>query len=168
MAKSDMEDAWQRAVDLNLRYYTAAGKLALDYMLDLVNAVTDIQAKQTDTSKAAGPAAAPRAATPQMVLEAAAGEDAVGAFLVENSLSEKVETSVVAGSFTEEAGKQAKVKFVFDPSTVTLQPGEQMLVRVRVRITQNLKSDVRYYGEFLIPAIRGTRIPVVLKRRPAS
>lgn len=172
MANLKMEDLWRRAVDMNLRYYTAAGKLALDYMLDVVGAVTEIQGAQTATPDTAQPepgaASAPRAATPQMVLEAAAGEDAVGAFLVENSLSDGVEATVVAGTFIQESGKRAKAKFTFDPPSVKLQPGEQILVRVSARITQDMAVGARYYGEFLIPAIRGTRIPVVLRRRTKS
>ena len=173
MANVTMDEMLKRAVDLNMRYYTALGKLASDYMRDLVTAVTDIQAFQNTAGAPAKTAATPppspqRSGAAQMVLEALAGEKAPGVFLVENSLPHEVKASVVAGTFTAESGKHAKVKFEFDPPAISLRAGEQVLVRVQAHMTQDMQPDVRYYGEFLIPAIQGTRIPVVLRRRPKS
>jgi len=173
MANVPMDEMLRRAVDLNVRYYSAVGKLASEYIKDLVTAVTDISASQasaaTSTKTAASPAPSPqRSASAQMVLEAPAGEKALGVFLVENSLPTEVKASVVAGTFTAESGKHAKVKFEFDPSAVSLRAGEQVLVRVQAQIVQDMPPDVRFYGEFLIPAIQGTRIPVVLRRRPKT
>jgi hypothetical protein len=169
MANVTLDEMFRRAVDLNLRYYGAVGKLAADYMRDLVNVMSDLQLVPGTAGRSAAataPTARPGAA--QMVLEAAAGETALGVFLVENSLPQEVKAAVVASAFTDASGRQLKPKIAFDPPTVSLRPGEQLLVRVQGAITADMEPDVRYYGEFLIPALQGTRIPVVFRRRPAA
>jgi len=40
-------------------------------------------------------------------------------------------------------------------------------MRVSAVITDELEPGVRYQGELTIPALRGTRIPIVLRRRSA-
>ena len=169
MANVTLDEMFRRAVDLNLRYYSAIGKLAADYMRDLVNVMSEMQIVPGTAAKSgAATASAARAGTAQMVLEAAAGETALGVFLVENSLPQEIKATVVASAFTDASGRQLTPKIVFDPPTVSLRPGEQVLVRAQCQITAEIDADARYYGEFLIPALQGTRVPVVLRRRPTS
>lgn len=103
-----------------------------------------------------------------MVLEGEAGSSALGVFLVENRFGQEISACVVASAFTDEAGKQVQPDLKFDPEMLNLKPGEQLLVRVEATIDENLELEASYYGEFAVPELTGTRIRVVLRRRPAQ
>lgn len=168
MGNLTLEEMFRRAVDLNLRYYGAIGKLTADYLRDVVNVASEMRTTPGAAAQGGQPPAAPRAAVAQMVLEAHAGETAMGVFLVENSLAQEVKAAIVASVFTNAEGRQLAPKVTFDPPTVSLRPGEQLLVRAFAQISEEIEADVRYYGEFLVPELQGTRIPVVLRRRPSG
>ena len=72
-----------------------------------------------------------------MVLEASAGEVALGVFLVENSLGQEVKAPVVASAFTDDKGRQLKPSLTFDPPIITLRPREQLLVRAQAQVTSD-------------------------------
>jgi len=168
MSNVTIEEMFRRAVDLNLRYYGAIGKLTAEYLREVVNVVGEMGASAGAASRGGQPTAASRPAAAQMVLEAHAGETAMGVFLVENSLAAEVKAGIVASVFADAAGRQAAPKVTFDPPAVSLRPGEQLLVRAYAQISEELEPDVRYFGEFLVPELQGTRIPVVLRRRPSG
>jgi hypothetical protein len=148
----------RRALDANLRYYEALGELTLDYLRSLRTLTSD------------GDAPAPTAAAPApppatLVLEAQAGETAVGAFLVQNLLDERVSAPVIAGAFTAEDGGEADLTLKLDPEVVTLEPGEQQMVRTAAAVTDRLEPGVGYRGEVSVPGLTGTRVPIVVRRR---
>jgi hypothetical protein len=156
----------QRAMDLNLRYYGAVGQLYADYVKDLIAALGEV--RRSSVGGGSSRAAAlrnPEARPPSLVLEAEAGNSALGVFLVENQLSQEVHAQVITSSFTDALGRSVRPAMVFDPAAVTLGPSEQLLMRVSAMITDELEPGVRYHGELTIPALRGTRIPIVLRRR---
>jgi len=161
-----LQELMRRSLELNVRYYGALGRLTTDYVKDLLTTVSDVRAQPPvaqPSPAAAAPAPAPEAV---MVLEGETGSNALGVFLVENHFGYEISARVLASMFTDEAGRQLKPNFVFDPDVLKLKPGEQLLVRVEATIDQNLEPDASYYGEFTIPEITGTRIRVVLRRRP--
>ena len=168
MGNITLDEMFRRAVDLNLRYYGAIGKLTAEYLRDVVNVAGEMQLFPRPAAHGAAPSAATRPAVAQMVLEAHAGESAMGVFLVENSLTQEAKAGIFASVFTDAAGRQLRPKVIFDPPAVSLRPGEQLLVRAHAQITEEMEPDVRYYGEFLIPELQGTRVPVVLRRRPSG
>jgi hypothetical protein len=100
-----------------------------------------------------------------MVLEAEAGAVAVGAFVVENSLPRSVATVVVASPFARPDGHALVVPIACDPPEVTLDPGQQMIVRVGVTVSDEMEAGTDYAGELAVPELPGTRIPVVVRRR---
>jgi hypothetical protein len=168
MANVGIGEVIQRAMDLNLRYYGAIGQLTADYVKELMAAFGDAKRLAADggSTRAASPPS--REASPAaMVLEAEAGNSALGVFLVENQLPQDIQAQVIASAFTDSLGRSVHPSLVFDPATVTLGPKEQLLVRVSAMITDELEPGVRYQGELTIPALRGTRIPIVLRRRPS-
>lgn len=158
MTTPGLDELFRRAVDLNLRYYGAVGKLAADYLRDLANVVGNLPQQPASGSHSTSAA--------QLLFEAGLGEIASGAFLVENSLPQDVQGSVVASPLSDPAGRQSQPKVAFDPATIALKRGERALVKATLVITPELEAGVRYTGDFHMPQLPGTRIPVVVRRRP--
>jgi hypothetical protein len=102
-----------------------------------------------------------------MVLEAAAGDRALGVFLVENRLQSRVSAPIMASAFTDPEGREFRPGLVFEPEVVTLDPGEQLLVRVAALLDEPLLPEVDYRGELTIPGLSGSRVKLVLRQRPA-
>ena len=102
-----------------------------------------------------------------MVLEAEGGGTAIGVFLVENLLAEKVSAPVSASSFADPDGREVAVPLAFDPEVVILEPGEQILVRVTAQVADDLEADVSYRAELAVPGVIGTKVPIVARRRAA-
>jgi hypothetical protein len=172
MANVGIREIIQRAMDLNLRYYGAVGQLTADYVQDLIVSIGDAKRLTIDgvRSRAPGPPSppTPEPSRPIMVLEAETGNSALGVFLVENQLPKEVHAQVIASAFTDSLGRSVQPALIFDPASVILGPKEQALMRVSAMITNELEPGVRYQGELTIPALRGTRIPIVLRRRSSS
>jgi hypothetical protein len=158
-------DLLRRAVEANLQYYTALGRLTVDYLeaLGSIARRVEVPAK---LAAAAVPPPAPAPAPPAvMVLEAEAGGTAIGVFLVENLLAEKVSAPVSASALTAPDGREVALPLAFDPEVVVLAPGEQILVRVTARLDGDLEPDVSYRAELAVPGVVGTKVPFVVRRR---
>jgi hypothetical protein len=155
-------DLLRRALDANLRYYAAIGRLTVDY-LEALGAI----ARHVEVPTRPAPAVPPPAPAPPavMVLEAEAGGTAIGVFLVENLLGEKVAAPVSASPLAGPDGREVDVRLAFDPEVVVLEPGEQILVRVAARLDGDLDPDVSYRAELAVPGVIGTKVPIVVRRR---
>jgi len=166
-----VDELIKRAVDLNVRYYSGVGQLMATYWKDLAMTFSDLATTQA-------PASAPRAQTPPpapktqqsavMVLEAESGKEALGVFLVENHLDRNISTRVVPSTFLDADRNEIMPSFVFDPEAVSLRFGEQVLIRVSVRIDDTFALDVPYQGSFSIPELTGSTVRIVLRRRSAA
>src|SRR4051794_3207167 len=156
----------RRVADANLPYYEALGKLTIDYVRTLRGPAAGIDPVVPLPPQSA-PAPAP-AAAPTLVLEAEAGGIGIGAFMVQNLLEERVSAPVSVSPYVAPDGREAALTLSLDPEVVTLEPGEQVLVRAAVRIDEGLEVGVGYRGEIGVPGLTGTRVPVVLRRREAS
>jgi hypothetical protein len=176
MKPNPLEEVIRKAVDLNVRYYSSLGRLTLDYWRELLGAVTQLNLQTNREIPPAarilqGPAASPVTPSPTpasaatMVIEADAGSVGVGVFMVENRLGSEVDSKVAATSFKDPHGGEVQPNFIFDPPRVALKPGEQILVRVSTTLDPTLECDTRYTGEFVVPGLRGTTVPVVLRSR---
>jgi hypothetical protein len=73
----------------------------------------------------------------------------------------------VPSSFFDAARNEIKPSFAFDPEAVSLRSGEQVLVRVSVKIDDTFAPDVPYQGSFSIPELTGSTVRIVLRRRSA-
>ena len=168
------EELWRRAFELNMRYYGALGRLTADYFRDFLGVLGDVrtsqggQRPQPSAASAAPPPPAPEKRSAVMVLEEEAGRGALGVFLVENHLDHEVSARPVVSAFVDSAGRQVRPAVKFDPEVVALRSGEQLLVRVIAVMDESLEPEVRYEGEVTIPELKGTRIPIVLRRRAKS
>jgi hypothetical protein len=166
-------DLLRRALDANLRYYAAIGRLTVDY-LEALGAIArhvevpkltspTVTLRQSPPAPPVPPPAPPAPAV--MVLEAEAGGTAIGVFLVENLLGERVAAPVSASPLAGPDGREVDVPLAFDPEVVVLEPGEQILVRVSAQLDGELESDVGYRAEVAVPGVIGTKVPIVVRRR---
>ena len=174
MAEAAPGDLLRRALDANLRYYAALGRLTVDYLEALGAIARNVEVPvaklgdRTVTVRPSPPAPppAPAPAPPAvMVLEAEAGGTALGVFMVENLLGEKVSAPVSATPLAAPDGREVDVPLAFDPEVVVLEPGEQILVRVAARLDGDLDPDVSYRAEVAVPGVIGTKVPIVVRRR---
>ena len=170
MSSSGFDDAIRKAIDLNVRYYSSLGKLTVDYWKELLSTVMIPETNRrsgpfTPDPVHVSPAPATVSTPAAMVMEAAQGSVAQGVFMVENHLSTEVDSAVVASFFKDPSGKAIQPQFSFDPPRIVLKPGEQILVRVLTTIGSELEPETRYTGEFAVPGLKGTSIPVVLRQR---
>ena len=179
-----LQRLWGQSFELNMRYYRAVSNLMVDYYKELLGTYAGIASTQSQPqpqvqpnpdqpAAPAGPGQArPATATPTqagvMVLEGESTGEALGVFLVANNLQETVTARVSASSFVNETGHTVQPTFSFDPEVISLAPGEQLVVRVTTRIPDTLEPEVRYRGEFAVPELSGTRIPIVMRRRAAA
>jgi hypothetical protein len=164
-----LEQIWRRALEANARYYEALGQVTTEYLKALVGVLGDVKLPASLAGRAAAPvppAATPPAPAPSaMVLEAPAGQPAVGAFMVQNRLGQRVAAPVVTSAFLDPSGVEVRPALAFEPDVVSLESGEQVLVRVTATIDERLEPGVGYRGEVTVPGLSGDRIALVLRRR---
>jgi hypothetical protein len=169
-----LEEMWRSAVAANLRYYEAWTRIASDWLRDLAGAGSVLQTpgaiavrQVSEPTAAPGPGPRPPSAAapgPALVLEAHAGEQATGAFLVENQLGRPVETPIVADEITGPGGAAQPASLEFEPTVVSLAPQERCVVRVRTAITEDFAPGSDYRTVIRGPDLPGTSIPLVLRR----
>jgi hypothetical protein len=172
-----LTDVMRRALDANVQYFTTVSKLAVECLETLLGSVTSLglQEQASSASQAqdeaavvAKPSVPQGSSGPTMLLEAEAGGYALGVFLVENVLPQSVSARIVVSSFVDPSGREAHPPIRFEPETISLEPHEQVLVRVLAGIEESLAPAIDYRAEISIPALPGTRVPLVLRRRAAA
>ena len=187
-----LEDSIYEVVRLNGRIAESLGRVAVEFLRDVTTTLNESPLLDLDgsrrnrrprqardygePSRAAQPQAAwtpppppPRPASPPpsvMLLEAEAGGVAVGFFVVENTLTDEVLVRVLASDFIEPAGTTCRPRLTFYPEPLTLAPGEQIAMRALAAIDDTLEPGIRYRCQLTVPALPGTAIPVVIRRRP--
>src|SRR6267142_456139 len=166
----ELTDVWRRSLEATVQFYSTLGKLAADCLESLLATAATNSGLDSDANapppvavNQEGTAARP-APVSMMVLEAEGGQKALGVFLVENGFSRAVSAAATASAFVDDHGNEIKAMVEFQPASVTLQPGEQILVKVLASIHKDMPAGIRYRGEIGVPSLMGTRIPVVLER----
>ncbi len=100
----------------------------------------------------------------KIVLEAAAGHTARGMFLVENFLPNPVQGRIVASKLKGCAAEEVELPFIFVPPVAALKPRDQLLAQFSVVIPDTLTPGIFYAGEIAIPELKGTAIPLMVRR----
>jgi hypothetical protein len=165
-----LEQIWRRALEANARYYEALGQVTTDYLKALAGVLGEVKLPASLAGRTAAPVP-PAAAAPApsaMVLEASAGQTAFGAFMVQNRLGRHVAAPVVTSAFLDASGAEVRPALTFEPDVVSLESGEQVLVRVTAAIDERLEPGVGYRGEVTVPGLSGDRIALVLRRREGT
>lgn len=168
---AELEQAWRRASDANVRYYRAVGRLYGDYVRAVAGLSRDLFASRGAGAGQASSAGSPRpvqAPAPVLALEGEAGSSASGIFVVENRSPRLVSTPIEATPLADHEGRVATSRLAFEPEIVTLAPGEQMLVQVTIPIDRKLHARADYRGTLHVPGLPGTTIPIVVRRLPAA
>lgn len=167
-----LTDVWRRSLEATVQFYSAMGKLAFDCLDTLLATAGNSNSKESPDGNRPASVSVPReassttpnAAPVSMVLEGEVGRKALGVFLVENGFSRAVSASATATAFVDDDGNEINPTVEFQPSSITLEPGEQILVKVLASIEKDMPAGIRYRGEIGVPGLMGTRIPVVLGR----
>jgi hypothetical protein len=179
----DLATVWRNALEANLRYYEAWGRVANEYLRDLgeslggysptirvpsfsvpVSVGRSDERSEPEGAPATQPPTPP--ARPSLVLEGEGGASATGAVLVQNHLSHPVSTAVVARLDDGDDGELDDLAVELDPAHVELAPGESAVVRVSVTVPANGRTDRR--GELSVPELVGTSVPLLVRRRASA
>ena len=172
-----LAETWQRVIEANLRYYEGLIRLSSDYLGAVIGTLGEIRPAwpgrpvvMDERRHVAADTSGVHTHTPApaLVLEAEAGRDAMGAFLVENHLNHRVVAPIVTSVFRDPAGREVHPKLSFEPDSIALEPGEQILVRVGVSLDETTEPGVGYRGEVSIPGLSNSRIQLVIRRRQPS
>jgi hypothetical protein len=178
-------DVLRDALKANARYYESIGQLTSSWLRELADVSSGLRMPRVSVDTApvsprltvVRPSASPPQSSSQpsqpsavdkpapaatLVLEAAAGETAMGAFLVENTLGGAVSQAVEVGAFTDEEGVETVLELTFEPSVIKLAPGEQVVVRTSVVIPEALGTESR--ATVRVAGVPGAEIPVVVRR----
>jgi len=179
METERLSEALKGAADLSVRYYAGLLKLSTDYLQSLATLVSAAgvgiaepaaaaHAAQTaasgQTAATGQPAAAGQAAPPRppLLLAGRAGEDATAAFLIENTLADRVMARVAV------QGSGLAARALAQPEVVSLGPGEQCVVQLRVRVDGTIEPGRDHFGELSVPELASRSIPFVVRRLPDS
>jgi hypothetical protein len=150
-----------QAVTANVRYYDALGQLAARAARCLAGGVVQVSRSPGWDARAPAEPSPPAA----VLLESESGSCAVGLFLVENRLSQPVSTPVATSTFVDAEGGEVEPRLAFSPQVVSLQPGEQAVVRVAAAFDERLRPGVRYQGTISVPGVSSSSVAVVLRKR---
>ncbi|MEO8450586.1 MAG: hypothetical protein ABI647_12375 [Gemmatimonadota bacterium] len=175
--KLPFEQPLRQAMEASLRYYAALGQVTQEYFKALFGIANTfpIRLGGGGTNSASTPRPANNASVPAsaatLVLEAPAGSEAQGVFMVENRLPRTVSTAVVTSAFADPSGRAVEYPLRVVPSVITLEPGGRTLVQIFATVTDTLEPNVPYRGEVNVPGLAERGIPVLLRRQaqaPAS
>ena len=165
-----LSKALSRAIDANLRYSALATRLATSALESAFSAASGLTPAANALGKAVTRTSAAVSSTPAstaaIVLEGRAGDTAVGFFVVENSLAHEISTPVEVSPLTATDGRQLQSALRFQPGTISLAAGEQVVAKVSAKIGRQLLVGARYEGEISVPGVAGAQIPIVLRRNP--
>ncbi len=154
-----------RAMETNVRFYEGLVNLSVNYVNSLVGIITESQSQPSAESKQP---VRPQPESPAIVLEAEAGKKALGYFLIENQLSRKVSAEVIASPIIDADGNEVEQKIYFEPATVTLEPGEKMVVQIIADINEGLVPGVGYRGNIAVPGLSERSAAIVVRRRHSA
>lgn len=146
-------------MEINMRFYEGYFELSNTYFKNLSNIFTDPAGQQYPQPVRANQGAS------SLVLEAEAGEQARSYFMVENLLSKRVSAEVIGSPLIDADGKEVEQKINFEPSGISLDPGEKTVVQVVAEINDRLTPGVGYRGSIAVPGLSESSVAMVVRRR---
>jgi hypothetical protein len=180
---SSMTSVLARALNANSRYTALLTQLASTALDSVFSTAEEIGPQLVTSTRSAAVAVKETVLSTQsqaksevsrqpamatILLEGEAGSKAFGFFVVENKLQHEISTRVEVGPLVAQDGRQIKSKMRFEPGSITLAVGQQVVARVTVEITRDMVAGERYQGEIVVPGVAGARIPIVIRRKLAS
>lgn len=159
--------ALEQSIEAQVRYYKALGEVTTEYWRTLSGIASalgkSIAGANVGTASSSTPAAQSSAAA--LVLEAASGEEASCAFIVQNKLPHAVSAPVIVSEFRDPHGIAVGVAVSVSPASVNLAPGAEEPVRISARIDPSLSLGTDYRAEVSVPGLSSGRVHVVMRRR---
>ena len=157
-----------RLIGANVSLYVGMTRLAVGYLREVMDSFQVLGGPQGELGLGSTRSQSqPASGSGPLVLEAESGHAAVGAFMVQNRLDARVSTPIEASVFADSAGRSVNPEIVFQPPDVTLEPGEKALVKVVVRVGDEIKAGTDYIGAVTIPGLANRRLELLLRsRRP--
>ena len=160
--RPNINELFRRAMEINLRFYEGFVELSVNYLTSLSSIFVD---SPSQSSAEFRPPVRSQTGSSALVLEAEAGEQARGYFLVENQLSRKVSAEILAPPIIDADGQEVEQKIYFEPSKITLEQGEKMVIQVVADIDEGLEPGVGYRGSITVPGLSKSSADIVVRRR---
>jgi hypothetical protein len=164
-------NAVKGVVAVNLRYTSLLLNLTKDYVKAFEGAVRDGTAAPPESPDAgtapATPATAPEgqpaaARRTPILLAGELGEEASGAFALTNSSDRELNVNlVVQGQFDA-----SDMQIV--PAALSLPPGGNATIRLKLKVTSALEEGRDYFGAVLAPGLSSQAIEFVVRRLPGA
>jgi hypothetical protein len=101
--------------------------------------------------------------TSMVVLQGAPGEEASGAFLLQNLRQEPVKATVLPTGFVNVDGERVDVELRLAPSRVVLDANEETVVEVMVSIPDDLPEGQQLQGAIHVPGLTTALVPVLIR-----
>jgi hypothetical protein len=162
--QTELAEGWHAGVEAGLRYWGTLGRLAVESITALVPLVAELRPGGDAPVEIVEAPPVPKT----ILLEAEAGQSGMGVFIVENTTAEQLSIPISASPFHDPRGREVHPAIAFRPDVITLDPGDQQVVQVAAAVEETLEPDVRYHALISVPGLSATRIPIVLRRRPAA
>jgi hypothetical protein len=151
--------------EANLRYLSEWAWAAIAHVRLLTSLVRQAYDESTpSTQSLRNPPSPP---PPSLVIEAEAGTQGRGVFLIENTGPQPVRGTIEISDFADTDGNVAHLSILLDPREIALNAGEELLVHVQVNMDDRLPVNVRYFGRFSVPGLSAAPVEAVVKRRPS-
>ncbi|RDH84490.1 MAG: hypothetical protein DIZ80_03150 [endosymbiont of Galathealinum brachiosum] len=164
MDKNRLSDLIRGATKVNLNYSASLLNLSKDYIKEMSDTITNESFYNESRNGSKDDSEKPdQTTTPErvpLIVAGRKGEMANAAFAVNN-------TSGMGGTVTLQVkGEFSGAKVVSDPETLSLDVGESAIVRVLVKIDNNLKENTDYPGVVVIPELGLKVTEFVVRRLP--
>lgn len=164
MDKNKLSDLLRGAVKVNLSYSASLLNLSKDYIKDMSDTITkesfsDVRRNESESDFESPDKTTARERVP-LIVAGRKGEMANAAVAVNN-------TSGMSGTVTLQVkGDFSGAKVVSEPKTLSLDIGENAIVRVLVKIDNNLEENKDYPGVLIIPELGLKVTEFVVRRLP--
>ena len=148
-------DTAKKAVELNLRFTTAALGLGKDY----VKALGGIIREGGEANSAPAPTPETPARQP-IFLAGRRGETATGAFVLNNPTTRDLDVELALQSELPDGAVG------LDPAKLKIERGRQAVIQIAVTIDAQMEVEKDYGGGILAPGLSIEAIPFVARRLP--
>jgi hypothetical protein len=162
----------ERLLKLDARFVDELGRVTRDFLRESGATLGESLRAREDGGSHPTPAVPmpqpPRPLGATIVLEEEASKIASSVFLVQNNQNYEITVRPEFSQFLDPLAPGASPNVSFDPKEVRLPPQMQVSIRIMAFIDPNLQPDVLYKCELTVPALGGTRTPVIIRRRIAA
>jgi fructose-specific component phosphotransferase system IIB-like protein len=164
MIRDRLFDVIKGATEVNLRYSAITLRLAKEYIKEfdgmVRNGVTGKGEVDGDgDGRPDGPTPERR---PPLLLVGRAGEEAGGAFILNNSADTELAVNLIV------QGDIAPVQADLVPDSFVIAPGDHAVVQLKAIVTEAMETGRDYAGVVIAPGLSAQTIDFVVRRLPGE